>query len=360
MDLRFLQIEANLVPADALCILCADDRADRAARAGLARRDDRRVASHDLDADERAAHRRVVAHAESLRPDADGDGSVGNARELHHRVAGDIQLSASDLAVKDVDRRRAEKLGHEQVVRVVIDLLGLALLLQDALLHHDDHVGDAHGLLLVVRDEHGRDAGLALDAADLLAGLQTQARVEVRQRLVEQEHARRFDQGARDRHALLLAAGHLAGLALEQLFDLDELRRGEHLFLHGLLAQLRLAAQILQREEDVLAHGQMRIEGIILENQTDAALFGRQCGHIVFAEEDLARCRRFKPADEIERGALAAAGGTEQADELPVRDLEGHVVYGDDLALILFVEAGKFLGEVLQYDFHTAYHLKIG
>ncbi len=103
----------------------------------------------------------------------------------------------------------------------------------------------------------------------------------------------------------------------------------------------------------------MRIEGIILEDQTDAALLGRQCGHVVVAEIDFAGGRRFKAADEIERGALAAAGGAEQADELPVRDLEGHVVYGDDLALILFVEAGKFLGEVLQYDFHTAYHLKI-
>ena len=175
-------------------------------------------------------------------------------------------------------------------------------------------------------------------------------------RVCRRRRASRFDRG----DALLLAAGHLAGLALEQLLDLNELRRGEHLLLHGLPAQLRLAAQILQREEDVLAHGQMRIEGIILENQTDAALFGRQSGHIVFAEEDLARCRRFKPADEVEHGALAAAGGAEQADELPVRDLEGHVVYGDDLAFLLFIAAGKFLGEVLQYDFHTAYHLKIG
>ena len=101
----------------------------------------------------------------------------------------------------------------------------------------------------------------------------------------------------------------------------------------------------------------MRIEGVILKDQADAALFGRQGGHVVTAEKDLARGRRFKPADEVEHGAFAAARGPEQADELPVRDLEGHVVDRNDLAFVFLVAAGKFLGEVLQYDFHTAYHL---
>jgi hypothetical protein len=38
-------------------------------------------------------------------------------------------------------------------------------------------------------------------------------RVEVRERLVEQEHSRLDDEGARERDALLLTAGERAGLA---------------------------------------------------------------------------------------------------------------------------------------------------
>jgi hypothetical protein len=49
-----------------------------------------------------------------------------------------------------------------------------------------------------------------LQRADLLAHLAAQARVEVGQRLVEQQHRRLQHQRARQRHALLLAAGEFA------------------------------------------------------------------------------------------------------------------------------------------------------
>ena len=49
--------------------------------------------------------------------------------------------------------------------------------------------------------------------------------VEVRQRLVEQEHVRIADDGAADRDALALAAGQLARIAVEQRVELQR-RRG--------------------------------------------------------------------------------------------------------------------------------------
>ena len=55
---------------------------------------------------------------------------------------------------------------------------------------------------------------------DLDAQLGAQLRVEIRERLVEQEHAGLAHQRAADRDALALAAGQLGRLAVEQLGDL--------------------------------------------------------------------------------------------------------------------------------------------
>ena len=59
-------------------------------------------------------------------------------------------------------------------------------------------------------------AVLVVQAADLEAHLLAQVGVEIGQRLVEQQRLGLDHQRARQRHALLLAAGQLAGIALGQ------------------------------------------------------------------------------------------------------------------------------------------------
>ena len=103
----------------------------------------------------------------------------------------------------------AQEAGHPAVGRARVDLLGGADLLDPPLVHHGDDVGDAQRLLLVVGDEDGGDALRREDLARLLAHLLAQARVEVGERLVEQDRARLGDQGPRQGDALLLAAGEL-------------------------------------------------------------------------------------------------------------------------------------------------------
>ena len=97
--------------------------------------------------------------------------------------------------------------------------------MQHAELEQDHLVGNGAGLLLVVRDEHGRHLRRALDAQDLFAHLDAQFRVKVGQRLVEQQQLRLLGQRPRNRHALLLAAGQLARLAPQQVRDPHELRK---------------------------------------------------------------------------------------------------------------------------------------
>ena len=61
--------------------------------------------------------------------------------------------------------------------------------------------------------DRGR-AERALDLAQFDLHLLAQLGVQIRQRLVEQEHARPDYQRASERHALLLAAGHAARMTL--------------------------------------------------------------------------------------------------------------------------------------------------
>ena len=83
-------------------------------------------------------------------------------------------------------------------------------------MHHDDLVGHGHGLDLVVGDVDGRGLQPLVQFLDLGAHLHAQLGVEIRQRLVEQEHLRVAHDGAAHGDALALAAGKLARKALEQ------------------------------------------------------------------------------------------------------------------------------------------------
>jgi len=65
-------------------------------------------------------------------------------------------------------------------------------------------IGDARGLLHIVRDDHDRDAPLEL--RDQLLDLQRRDRIERRARLVHQDHLRLDGERAGDAQPLLLAA----------------------------------------------------------------------------------------------------------------------------------------------------------
>jgi hypothetical protein len=83
--------------------------------------------------------------------------------------------------------------------------------------HHRDAVRHRQRLELVVGDVEDGDAGLALDALELDAHVLAQLGVEVRERLVEQQHVGLADERAPERDPLLLAARELARLAPREL-----------------------------------------------------------------------------------------------------------------------------------------------
>jgi hypothetical protein len=103
----------------------------------------------------------------------------------------------------------AHEVGDDAVGRAAIDLSRRAELLQPPRMDHRDLVGQGERLGLVVGDIDEGDAGAPLQLLQLGAHALAQLRIEVAERLVEQQDLRLDHQAARQRDPLLLAAGQL-------------------------------------------------------------------------------------------------------------------------------------------------------
>ena len=159
-------------------------------------------------------------------------------------------------------------------------------LLDPALVEHREAVAHRQRLLLVVRDVDEGDPELLLDPLQLDLQLLAQLQVERAERLVEQERLRPVHDRARERDALALAAGELRRLAAAVALEPDERER-----LAG--APPPLGARHLLHAEpvlDVLLHGHVREERVVLEDRVDVAGVRRQLRDVLAAELD--RCPR--------------------------------------------------------------------
>src|SRR4051794_10618988 len=238
---------------------------------------------------------------------------------------------AVDLHVDEVHRRAADEPCDEPVDRGVVEGLRGADLLEHALAHHGDPLAHRHRLDLVVGDvDDGRLESL-VEPRDLGAGLDAQLGVEVRERLVHQEDGRLTDDRATEGDALALAAGQLLGLAIEQLLQLDGLRR---LVDAAVDLGLRDLAQ-LETEREILADGHVRIERVALEDHRDVAILRRDVVDDPIADPQHAGGDLLEPCDHPETGRLAAARWSDQDHELAVADLQVQVLHGVEIAVDL-------------------------
>src|SRR5262249_1017872 len=62
-----------------------------------------------------------------------------------------------------------------------------------------------------------------------------------------------------------------------------------------------------------------------LEDHRHVALRGRKTVHLAAADPDRPAGRLVQASDEVQRGRLSAARGTDEREELAVRDLERHL-----------------------------------
>ena len=79
----------------------------------------------------------------------------------------------------------------------------------------------------------------------------------------------------------------------------------------------------------------MRIERVVLEHHGDVALARRHVVHDLAVDDDFASGHRFEPGDHSKNCALAAAGRSDEHDELAVGDLEVDAVDDLNVAVLL-------------------------
>jgi hypothetical protein len=88
----------------------------------------------------------------------------------------------------------------------------------------------------------------------------------------------------------------------------------------------RFEQRRFQREFEILAHGQMRIERILLKHHRDIAFCGRELPDRAAGEIDVAAVRFIEPGYHAQRRGLSRSGRTQQNNEGATRDRQRQVV----------------------------------
>ena len=193
----------------------------------------------------------------------------------------------------------------------MIDRGRLVVLHDLALVHHRDPVGQAHRLDLIVGDIDGGGFGFGQQPFQLGAHFHTQQRVEIGQRFVHQQHLGFDRQRPRHGDALALAAGQLAGVLGQLLFDVHH--RGGFLdFLLNLVLRHFLHAQA---KADVVEHCHVREHRVVLKYHGDTSVAWRQAVDRSIADFDHPAGFGLQPGDDAQQRRLAAAGCAQEYGE---------------------------------------------
>ena len=182
-----------------------------------------------------------------------------------------------------------------------VALLGDRIILVDFAVFEDDHALGVLRDVVFVRDQHERDALLAVEPLKDFHDFDRRARIEVAGWFIGQDDRGLIDQRAGDGHTLLLTAGELigmAGFAARQPDAGERLRR-------AFVALGGSETGVEHRQFNVLHRRSAREQIETLKNETDfavadvgAIVFGKP-GHIL-AVEDVGSARRtVEAADEV-------------------------------------------------------------
>jgi hypothetical protein len=203
----------------------------------------------------------------------------------------------------------------------------MARLLDDAAVHDEEDVGERHGLDLVVGHVDARGVEPVVELSNVDADLRTEGGVEVRERLVEEEELRAADDGAAHGDALALPAGEGFREAVEE--------RPEAEHLGGLVDALRDLGLVclaeLEPEAEVLAHGEVRVKGVRLEDHGDVAVARLEPRDLAVAEMDRPGVGHLEPREEAQERRLPAPARSDEDRERPLGDLDGDAL--EDLCI---------------------------
>ncbi len=169
-----------------------------------------------------------------------------------------------------------------------------------------------------------------MDVLDLHLHVLAQLLVQRAQRFVHQHQLRLEHQRAGQGHTLLLASGQLAGVTLGEGIELDHVQ-------HPLdpLADVGLA-QVAhgQREGQILGHGHVREQRVVLEHHADVALVRRHVVDRAPGQLDFTGGGGFEAGQHHQAGGLARAGWAKQSEELALANIQVEVFDDQRLAVV--------------------------
>src|SRR5262249_44807106 len=215
----------------------------------------------------------------------------------------------------------ADEIGDEAAARKLVDLGRGPDLHLAAAVHDGDARGEGHRLVLIVSHDDEGDAELVLQIHELELRLLAQLLVERGERLIEQQHLWPPDQGARQSHALALAAGELVRPTGGERAELNHLER----FADALALHLACERQPSQPVPDVILHRHVREERVRLEHHVHRALMRRDAPHVDAVDADAPAGRGSEAGQHAQQGGLAAPRGTDQSKHLALVDLQRDV-----------------------------------
>ena len=244
---------------------------------------------------------------------------AGHPRRTLHPQSGDLGRVGRQF--HQVHRRGPDEPGDEGVHRIVVELRRAVDLLQLAVLQHRHPVTHGHRLDLVVGDVHGGDAQVVLQFHDLRTGLHAEFRVQVRQRLVHEEHLRFPHDRPAHRHTLTLATGEVLRLSVQVVAQVQQVG--------GVVdALLDLGLGALgdgQGEAHVLPHRHVRVQRVVLEDHRDVPVARLDTGDVAATDGDRPGAGGLQSCQGAQDGGLTAARRTDQHEELAVTDGEVEV-----------------------------------
>ena len=146
--------------------------------------------------------------------------------------------------------------------------------------------------------------------------------VERAERLIEQQHLRFHGKSTRQGDALALTARKLGGKPVLQPAELDEIQKLPHAAADLGFGWADVARLDAQPEGDVLKHGHVAEQSVVLEHETDLS-FAHVLVRRVFAiEKDAAAVGILQAGDDAQERRLSATGRTEQGDEFATGKIE--------------------------------------
>ena len=228
---------------------------------------------------------------------------------------------------------------------MVDDLLGRAFLHDVAALHKNHARGDLAGKADLVGDhDHRHTVG-----GKLLHNLQNLAHhfgVQGAGRLVKQQNIGVHRQGAGNRHALLLPARKLRRVGFGFFCQPHALQQAEGFLLGGGFVGL---FQLHGRQHHIAQHVQIVEQIKMLKHHTDVfahlVQVGFFVGHIVSVHDHGAGGDVLQPVQAAQKGRFAAAGRSQNDDDLALADIGGHVL--EDL------QTAEVFLQMLDVNFHV-------